>query len=302
MELRQLEYFVAVAEELSFTKAARRLHVVQSGVSTAIRTLEREVGAPLFERDSRHVRLSNEGTAMLSSARAALAAARAAHDAVRTVHGELHGSVTLGTLLTSAGLDLPGLLGRFHRANPHVRIRVQQSPTGSGGHVDALLDGTMDLAFVAFANRPPAGLTSELIAEERLRLLCRQDHRLRHASEIVLEDLATESFVDFPPGWGSRGLVDVAFERAGLSRSVPLEVSDYATLSALVRQGLGVAFVPESMAQPTTGLALLPVACDGLRWPLSVANSATRPLSRAASALLDAIRRLPAPAARRPRR
>src|SRR5690606_4662544 len=87
MELRQLAYFVTVAEELSFTRAARRLQVVQSAVSTAIRALEKEVGAALFVRDSRHVRLSDAGSAMLPSARAALAAGRAAHDAVQAQHG-----------------------------------------------------------------------------------------------------------------------------------------------------------------------------------------------------------------------
>ena len=291
MELRQLEYFVTVAEELSFTKASRRLRVVQSGVSTAIRALEREVGTPLFERDSRHVRLTDAGTAMLPNARAALAAARAAHDAARTVQGELHGSVTLGILLTSAGIDIPRVLGRFHRAHPHVRVRVQYSPSGSGGHVDSVLDGSLDLAFVAFPGRAVPGLSAELLAEEELRLLCPQGHHLARATPIDLTALAEESFVDFPPGWGSRGVVDRAFERAGLSRSVPLEVSDYTTMTGLVCQGLGVALVPESMSRSRPGLTALPLASTDLRWRLSVATSATRPLSPAASALLEEIRR-----------
>ena len=137
-----------------------------------------------------------------------LPSAPAARAAVRTAHGELHGSVTLGVLLTTGTFDLPVLLGRFHRAHPHVRVRVRYSPRGSGGHTDALLDGSIDLAFVAFAGRPPTGLSAEL---------------------------APESFVDIPLGWGSRALVDAAFDRAGLTRSVPREVSEYATMSALVR-------------------------------------------------------------------
>ncbi|WP_312871504.1 LysR family transcriptional regulator [Amycolatopsis acididurans] len=295
MDLRQLEYLVAVAEELSFTKASRRLRVVQSGVSTAIRALEREVGTPLFERDSRHVRLTAAGTAMLPHARAALAAARAAHDAARTVRGELHGSVTLGILLTTSGIDIPRVLGRFRRAHPHVRVRVQYSPGGSGGHVGSLLDGSLDLAFVAFPGRCPPGLSADLLAEEQLRLLCPDEHALTRAGEIDLAALADESFVDFPPGWGSRGVVDRAFEQAGLSRAVPLEVSDYATLTGLVGQGLGVAFVPESMTRSVSGVTALTVASPALRWRLSVATSATRSLSPAAAALLEEIRRCRGP-------
>lgn len=291
VELRQLGYFVAVAEELSFTKASRRLHVVQSGVSTAIRALEREVGAPLFDRDSRHVTLTGAGAAMLPSARAALAAARAAHDAVQESHGELHGTVTFGILLSTAGIDVPGLLGRFHRAHPRVRVRVRHSPTGSTGHVRALLDGGLDLALVSFPRRRPAGITAEMLAEDALWLVCARDHPLGRIGEARLDQLNEESFVDFPEGWGNRDLVDLAFDQAGLVRAVPFEVSDYATLSALVGQGLGVAFLPQTMARSLPGLVTIPVATEALRWTVSLATRAGRPLSRAGHALLTEIRR-----------
>ncbi|WP_243769900.1 LysR family transcriptional regulator [Amycolatopsis acidicola] len=290
MELRQLGYFVAVAEELSFTKASRRLRVVQSGVSTAIRALEKEVGAPLFERDSRHVRLTDAGLAMLPEARATLAAARSAHDAVRESRGELHGSIVLGTLLSTASIDVPALLGRFHREHPRVRIRMQHSPSGSAGQISTLLDGTTDLAFVAFPRRPPAGLISEALDEDALALVCAEDHPLTRARKVTPEQLNEAGFVDFPQGWGSRDMVDLAFERAGLDRVVPLEVPGYDSLSALVRDGHGVAFVPRSMARTLPGLTIVPVAMEPLRWTLSIAISATRPLSRAGHALLTAIR------------
>jgi DNA-binding transcriptional LysR family regulator len=291
VELRQLEYFVAVAEELSFTRASRRLRVVQSGISTAIRALEREVGAQLFERDSRHVSLTDAGAAMLPSARAALSAARAVHDAVQESQGELHGSVTVGTLVSTAGIDFPRLLGRFHRAHPRVRVRVQYSPTGSAGHVRALLEGSMDLALVSFPRRQPAGLVTETLAEDTLRLVCARSHPLSHADGVGLGELDAETFVDFPPGWGNRDLVDLAFDQAGLHRSVPLEVSDYATVAALVRQGLGVAFVPETIVRTIPGLVSVPVAPPALRWNLYVATATARPLSRAGQALLAEIRR-----------
>ncbi|SFJ97956.1 DNA-binding transcriptional regulator, LysR family [Amycolatopsis sacchari] len=291
MELRQLAYFVAVAEELSFTKASRRLRVVQSGVSTAIRALEREVGAPLFVRDSRHVRLSDAGAAMLPSARAALAAARAAHDAVQAQHGELHGSIVLGSMLTTPGVDVAGVLGRFHRAHPAVRVRVQFSPAGSRGHVHALLDGTIDVALASFPRRPPPGLVTETLTTEVLQLVCGPDHRLAHAGEVRLEDLADETFAEFPDGWGTRDLVDLAFDRRGLSRQVPLEVPDYATAVALIRQGHVLGFVPDSVARDNAELVVVPIAGEQLAWNVTLATSATRPLSRPALVLMAELRR-----------
>ncbi|WP_235022948.1 LysR family transcriptional regulator [Amycolatopsis alkalitolerans] len=291
MELRQLEYFVAVAEELSFTKAARRLRVVQSGVSTAIRALEREVGAALFKRDSRHVRLTDAGAAMLPNARATLAAARAAHDAVQEQHGELHGAVVMGSMLSTPGIDVPGVLGRFHRANPAVRVRIQYSPSGSRGHVHALLDGTIDVALASFPKRPPPGLSVEPLATEVLRLTCGPAHRLAGGGPVRMEDLADEIFVEFPEGWGTRDAADLAFDRRGLHRSVPLESPDYATTAALIEQGHVVGFLPDSVAAAYPGLVIVPIAGEDLVWNVSLASSASRPLSRPVLALMAELRR-----------
>ena len=117
VELRHLEYFVAVAEELSFTRASRRLHVVQSGVSSAIQSLERDLGTPLFERDRHRVAMTDAGQALLPEARATLAAAQAARDVVGQARGGLRGTVTVGTMQSTGALDLPGRLGRLMRCD-----------------------------------------------------------------------------------------------------------------------------------------------------------------------------------------
>ncbi|WP_236794601.1 LysR family transcriptional regulator [Amycolatopsis sp. GM8] len=291
MELRQLEYFVAVAEELSFTKASRRLRVVQSGVSTAIRALEREVGASLFDRDSRHVRLTGAGAAMLPNARATLAAARAAHDSVQEQQGELHGSIVMGSMVATPGVDVAGVLGRFHRANPAVRVRVQYSPSGSRGHVRALLEGTTDVALASFPRRPPAGLSVEVLTDEVLLLTCGPDHPLAGAGPVRLEELADEIFVDFPEGWGTRDSADLTFDRLGFGRSVPLETPDYTTTAALIRQGHVVGFLPESVAALHPELVVVPVSGEAPTWNVSLASSASRPLSRPALALMAELRR-----------
>src|SRR5258706_2856591 len=115
MELRQLEYFLAVGEERHFTRAAQRVHIVQSGLSASVHALERELGAPLFIRTTRHVELTEEGRALVGEARAVLAAADRARDAVAGVRGLLRGRLSVGTIQALPVVDLPELLGRFRR-------------------------------------------------------------------------------------------------------------------------------------------------------------------------------------------
>ena len=157
MELRQLRYFVAVAEEGSFTVAARRLHVAQPGVSAQVRKLEEELGSSLFDRSDRAVRLTAAGAAVLAEARAAIAAAGAAQGAVDALVGLKRGRVTIGSVPSCPVADLPELLAEFHREFPEIEIslgegngedlmRVRSRPGGStsrwsgppgGGRIDS---------------------------------------------------------------------------------------------------------------------------------------------------------------------
>ncbi|MFJ2019338.1 LysR family transcriptional regulator [Streptomyces nodosus] len=291
MELRQLEYFVAVAEELSFTRAAERLHVVQSAVSAAIRSLEREVGPVLFERSSQHVALTTAGAALLPEARATLDAARTAREAAQLSEGRLRGTVQIGTLSSVARPDLPGLLGRFHRLHPAVSLRLAVSPRGSAGLVEGLLAGSLDLAFVSLPGGPPAGLRVRDLYSTPMALLVPAEHPLAEADgPRELTELAAEPFVDTPVGYGNREVVDRAFARAGLRRQVVLEATDVGTVASYVRAGLGIAFLHDITADvDEAGLAVLPLADPSLRWTLSVAVSATRRPSAPLRALLDVL-------------
>ncbi len=228
MELRHLEYFVAVAQELSFTRASRRLHVVQSGVSSAIQSLERELGVPLFDRNRHRVSLTDAGQALLPEARATLAAAQAAREAVSEARGGLRGTVTVGTTLAVGPLDLPELLGRFHATHPGVTVRLRLASTGSAGLAREVIAGALDLALVALPGQPPAGLALQPVSTEPLLLVCHPGHPLASRSATTLETLADEAFIDFPPGWGNRSAVDRAFAAAGLDRQVPFEVAAFA--------------------------------------------------------------------------
>src|ERR1700753_1248585 len=133
MELRQLAVFVAVAEEGSFTRAADRLHVVQSAVSAGVRNLERELGASLFDPSAPRVQLTDAGNALLPEARTTLAAATAARDAVDAVRGGIRGTVLLGTMQAQGmrAIDVPGLLAEFRQEHPHVEVRIRHAAGGS---------------------------------------------------------------------------------------------------------------------------------------------------------------------------
>lgn len=277
---------MAVAEELSFTRASRRLHVVQSGVSSAIQGLERELGALLFDRDRHRVSLTEAGQALLPEARATLAAARTAVEAVAQATTGLRGTLTIGAMYTTGSIDVPALLGRFHEQHPAVLVRLRALPGGSTELAREVISGALDLALVSMPGRNPAGLTLRPLAHEPLVLMCAPGHPLAAAGEAALEALANETFIDVPVGWGSRTIVDRAFAAAGLERQVSFEVSDFTTAAALARNGLGVAFVPTSAVSTLEGVVPLRVAGASLDWQVLVATSATRRPSAAARAFL----------------
>lgn len=289
MELRHLEYFVAVADELSFTRASRRLHVVQSGVSAAIRALERELGAVLFERSTQRVALSAAGAALLPMARAVLDAAQAAKDVVAREGAGLLGAVDIGTMTGSGIVDLPGLLGHYHARHPGVTLRLRAAPSGSGGLAQALLDGSLDLAFLSVVGHPIGGLDARELGSVPMRLVVPSGHPLSELDSAPLASLAGEPFVDSPPGYGNRVVVDTAFAAAGIERQVTLEASDLSTITGYVRHGLGIALLPDLDLVPGEGLRVLPLADADLRWPMSVATSRNRHRSAAVRALLDLV-------------
>src|SRR3954471_7298887 len=167
MELRHLATFVAVAEEGSFTRAADRLHVVQSAVSAGVRNLEKELGAELFDRSTHSVKLTDSGRALLPEARATLAAAQAARDAVDEVRGGVRGTVSLGTMQAQGmhAIDLAAILATFRAEHPAVEVDVRHS----GGSIEMareVRDGRLDLAFVALPGDAPAGVELTHLATE----------------------------------------------------------------------------------------------------------------------------------------
>jgi DNA-binding transcriptional LysR family regulator len=285
MELRQLEHFVATAEERHFTRAAQRLHIVQSGLSASIRALERELDAPLFVRSTRRVELTPAGQALLPEARRTLAAAQAATDAVAAVQGLLRGSLAVGTMqILPPAVDLVAILGRFHREHPAVELRLRQA--GTGTLLAEVHAGTLDLALVAPVGRPPTGLSMRQLASDPLLVACAPNHPLADRGQVDLAELAGERFVDFQPDWGLRMLLDQAFAAAGLERTTALEVNDVPSLLELVAHGLGIALVPKVATRHPAAVRYLPLRPPAPTFDVAVATVGDPPTNPAARVLL----------------
>ncbi|MEU4262254.1 LysR family transcriptional regulator [Streptomyces argenteolus] len=294
MELRQLEHFVAVAEERHFTRAAERLAVSQSGLSASVRALEHELRTPLFSRTTRTVRLTEAGQALLVEAERTLAGARAAREAVDAVRGLLRGTLTLGVEQCVAGVSPARLLAAFHRAHPHMEIRLRQEGTSS--LLEGVAGGRLDLAFAATVS--PLEWRGELmpLAREPMVVLCAPGHRLGEASRVAWTGLHGEPFIDFHPDWGPRRAADEAFAAAGVRRTVALEVNDVHSLLELVHEGLGIAVVPHHFSRKQEARGLVVVELDGTHRPVYesvVLLPPSRAMSPGARALMALVREDP---------
>jgi DNA-binding transcriptional LysR family regulator len=290
MELRQLEVFVAVAEEASFTRAADRLHVVQSAVSASVRGLERELGAALFERTTRRVELTDAGGALLPEARHVLAAVTAAREAVDQVSGGLRGTLRLGTMQGQAmrPISVPRLVAAFRAEHPGVEVLVSHIG-GSITMAEQVRAGRLDLAFVSLPDRRPPGLTMTRLSSERMQIACAADHPLAARADVDLAALADEPFIEFPEGWGTRMATDRAFAAAGVPRNIVYEVNDVASVIEFVSSGLALALISPSLVVEGDDVALVPVRRHAPSFEISVVVSAARRPSAVLEAFLRTV-------------
>jgi DNA-binding transcriptional LysR family regulator len=285
MELRQLEYFVAVAEERSFTRGAERAHVAQPGVSAQIRRLERELGEPLLDRSARTVRLTAVGEAVLPYAEAALQAVAGARLAVDEQRGLLSGRVAVGMVVACGLPHVPDLLEAFHAAHPAVEIALSEA--NSDDLVDGLHAGRLDLALVGLAGERPDGIDSVVIIDEPLVAAVPHGHPLAPRTRIGQRSLARHAIVSMPRGTGVRAALDHACTAAGIDATVAFEAGDPRVVAQLATRGLGVAVLPASVAhQHREDLHALAITRPRLRSRMEIAWRAGGPASPAARALI----------------
>jgi DNA-binding transcriptional LysR family regulator len=271
MELHQLAYFVAVAEEGNFTRAAERLHVAQPGVSAQVKRLERELGQELLDRSGRTVRLTDVGAAALPHARAALAAVQGVREAVEELAGLVRGQVAIGAVTSAGPVGLPDLLAGFHGRYPAVEITLSEA--NSDVMLAALREGRLDLAVVGLATGPPPGIATQVLLDEPFLAVTSPTGPLADRTAVGLPELGEVPLMALPKGTGLRTALD--------------EAADPNVLVQLAMRGLGVAIVPESLARyHEADLRIVGIAGAGLRGVLALAWRTEGPLSPAARALI----------------
>lgn len=281
-----MRYVVAVAETANFTRAAEQCLVVQSALSHQIARLERELGAKLFDRTSRSVRLTPAGEAFLPAARQALDAAERARAEVAAAAGEIRGRLAIGAIPTVTAVDLPVALRRFHLRHREVRISLRSG--ASEEFVERVRQGTLDIAFLGLPlGVRPKGVRGRELARGDLVAVVAPGHPLADKEHVKLDRLADERFVDFPAGSAGRIQSDEAFAAAGVRREVAFEVSTPDFMARLIRQGLGVGMLPAAFVSqlpdlPVVRLSDAPARVEHLIW------SRHRP-SPAAAAFLSAL-------------
>lgn len=268
MELRQLEYFIAVAEEANFTRAAGRVHISQSGVSAQIRQLEHDLGATLIDRSGRTASLTTAGAAALEHARAALASADAVRQAVDEVNGLIRGRLVVGMVTACTVTPLFDALAAFHLAHPGVGITLIED--NSDRLIERVRTGAADMALIGAPGAPPQGLDALPIVSERLVAALPPGHPLAERPRATLADITAYPIVCMPEGTGIRAVFDQACAAKGIQPDIALQASAPGAVADLAVRGLGIAVLSETMAASYHG-RLTALAIDDIETPAVLA-------------------------------
>ncbi len=288
MELRQLTHFLAVAEAKHFTRAATRVHLTQSSLSSSIRALERELGTELFVRSTRRVELTEAGRALLPAARRAVSAAEDGLDAVAGVRGLVRGQLAVGVIQTQTvgPVNVPALLARYHRRHPAVRLRLHHAGVPSLVHQTA--DGELELAIADLPLGPQASrVRARPIGTESLLLGVAERDPLAGRHRVRLIDLGDRDFVEYRSDSSLRASIDHACHAAGLQRRVACEVDTIADLVELVAFGLGVSLLPPAAIRMAGGRAIGLATDPAIPRDLMLVTPLEREPSPAGKAFLD---------------
>ncbi|MFF4583641.1 LysR family transcriptional regulator [Streptomyces sp. NPDC001373] len=246
MEIHQLRYFAAITDEGTFTAAAQRLHVSQSGISTQVAKLESELGQQLLDRSGRRIRLTPAGEAVLPLAKSALATLEAIQHTAAEFSTAVRGRVRLGMI---TGCSIPSFLDTvadLGRTHPGIELSLHE------GHSDGLqaqvLSGSLDLALIGYAGDVAPGLEVGTVIDEPIAAVVPAGHPLDRA-ELRLADLHGTKILSLSPGTGIRAAYEDSCRRIGLEPRVDIDASSPAALLRLAERGAGAAVLSASSAQ-----------------------------------------------------
>jgi DNA-binding transcriptional LysR family regulator len=241
MELRHLRYFIAVASNLSFSEASRRLHVAQPAISQTILDLEAELEVKLLSRTSRSVELTAAGRAFLAEAKAVMLHADGARIAAQRASRGQIGCLRIGFLPCAAGPFLPALIQSYRKEFPNVDVQLRDMNTEQ--QLKAFDDGIIDIGFARpFPKRRAKEFSTEVVYRDQLEIVLPAGHALAKKSVVHLKDLSDETFVEYYRR-GSPALfsaVNATCRKAGFSPKVILEFEEMSSVIMAVESGLGV--------------------------------------------------------------
>ena len=305
MDLRQLRYLVAVADEGGFTRAAESVHIAQPAVSQQIRRLEQELGLALVERTTRRVTLTEAGELLVGRARRMLAELEAAESELQALRGVYTGHVTIGAMHTMGPVDLSLALALFRERHPAVRFTVREQ--SSEEMAEMLRVDELELAFLSVTERIESrGLGLYQLVSEELVVLLPRSHRLAKRAQVRMAQLADEPFISFRAGARLRELLVTAGHEAHFEPQVALESNESQRVRRLVSRGLGVAILPRSDAEgPGAEVAVAKLVEPSLTRDITLAWRAGRRHAPAAAEFLELARETfgdPALGSRRSRR
>jgi LysR family hydrogen peroxide-inducible transcriptional activator len=284
MQIHQLRYFCAVARTGSFTRAAQHEHVAQPSLSQQIRKLEDELGARLFDRLGRTVRLTQLGSAFLPRAQGILRQVDESKLEIQELAGGDRGRLVIGAIPTVAPYFLPERLASFARRFPRVEISVVEEMTAE--LLSLVQRGAVDVALLALP-APAAHCLCRELFRERLFVVVPGNHRLSRAAEMQLTEIESEPFLLLKEGHCFRENTLAACGRARMRPNVAFESGQFATIMAMVAAGVGVSIVPEMAVEQRPGCQFIPLSDEGAYRRIGVAQPKRHFHSRVQRAFID---------------
>ena len=248
MDLRQIDYVLAVVERGSFTKAAASMQVSQPSLSDGIRRLETELGVRLFHRLGRSVELTDAGRAFVGPARQLTRDRDAVFESVATVRDLQSGTLDIVSLPTLAADPLGRLVGGFRKANPGISVRIA-APEDDGAVVAMVLDGRSELGLTELRTHRDE-LVGVSLERQELVAVCPPRTRLATSGRLPVARLRGMPLVTTPPGTSTRDLLDRALASAGVEPHIAVETSQREAIAPLVLSGAGTSFLPARLAEP----------------------------------------------------
>lgn len=278
-----MRYFIAVAEERSFSRAASRLNMTQPPLSQQIRRLEMSFGFDLFERRPRGIVLTRAGETLLQRAYAVVECADSAVAATTAAHQGFSERLVIGFINSSAYTIMPALLKAFRRLHPRVDIDVQEMVIAD--QVDALVDGRIDIGIL----RPPVDdrrLSTLPLVREAFVVALPSGHVLADRQVLSLRDLDGVAMISYPRGHraGFRNRIESVFRRAGVTPSVVHEATQIHTICGLVGSGLGISIVPAgARVLAISGVKFVPLKASQLHAEIWLSWNAAAKVAQAAN-------------------